>query len=242
MHNKAGLCTNLRPTSSCGPDDNLPASREVEGFLHELEMELLNHLDAMKKNDTRKVDEITKRINNIFEKLRQQRDIVVARTDKTNSIRVMLTSKYIELVENHLRKDAAETDYARLQEVHQKALEVLAENIDLVGEDEYKYIKSTITKRAVPTVQLLIKDHKKIDESTGEYPSCLVVPAANFTAAFPHIGQRDIFKILKRNNVNFTERNIEQASDLKEKLEKLNITRSGNTIISLDIKAMYPSV
>jgi len=88
----------------------------------------------------------------------------------------------------------------------------------------------------------LIKDHKKIDESTGEYPSCLVVPAANFTAAFPHIGQRDIFKILKRNNVNFTERNIEQASDLKEKLEKLNITRSGNTIISLDIEAMYPSV
>jgi len=120
---KAGLGTNLRPTSGCGPDDNLPASREVEGFLHELEMELLNHLDAMKKNDTRKVDEITKRINNIFEKLRQQRDIVVARTDKTNSIRVMLTSKYIELVENHLRKDAAETDYARLQEVHQKALE-----------------------------------------------------------------------------------------------------------------------
>ena len=209
---------------------------------YDVEKTFLDYLDDMKKKDGRKVDDITKKINNIFSKLKQRNDIVVARTDKTNSIRVMKTTTYIKLVERHLQKDAVLTDYAHLQEVHKKAIELLATINDLVGENEYKYIKSTITKRAVPTVQLLIKDHKKIDESTGEYPSRLVVPAKNYTAAYPHVGQRGIFEILRKNEVNFTERNIQQASELKEKLEQLPIRKSDNTIITLDIEAMYPSV
>ena len=206
-----GLGTNLRPTNGCGPDDNIPTSKEVEGFLYELEKILIDHLDEMKKRDTRKVNGITSKINHIFAKLKQRSDIVVARTDKTNSIRVMKTNSYIESVERHLKKDAVETTYGHLQEVHKKALELLTTIDDLVSENEFRYIKSTITKRAIPTVQLLIKDHKKIDESTGEYPSRLVVPAKNFTAAYPHIGQRGIFEILKRNKVNYTDRNIEQT-------------------------------
>ena len=236
------LGTNLCPTGGCGPDDNIPTSNEVEGFLYDAEKTFLDYLDDMKKKDGRKVDNITRKINNIFSKLKQRNDIVVARTDKTNSIRVMKTTTYIKLVERHLQKDAVLTDYAHLQEVHKKAIELLATINDLVGENEYKYIKSTITKRAVPTVQLLIKDHKKIDESTGEYPSRLVVPAKNYTAAYPHVGQRGIFEILRKNEVNFTERNIQQASELKEKLEQLPIRKSDNTIITLDIEAMYPSV
>ena len=66
-----GLGTNLRPTGGCGPDDNLPAAREVEAFLYDIEKDLLGRVSDMKKTDTREVNNTTKRINNIFSKLRQ---------------------------------------------------------------------------------------------------------------------------------------------------------------------------
>ena len=61
-----GLGTNLRPTGGCGPDDNLQALREVEAFLYDIEKDLLGQIDELKKKDTREVNNITKRINNIF--------------------------------------------------------------------------------------------------------------------------------------------------------------------------------
>jgi hypothetical protein len=42
--------------------------------------------------------------------------------------------------------------------------------------------------------------------------------------------------------VNYSHKTIIQASDLKEKLEKLQINRSSNTIISFGAVSMYPSV
>ena len=237
-----GLGTNLRPTGGCGPDDNLPAAREVEAFLYDIEKDLLGRVSDMKKKDTREVNNTTKRINNIFSKLRQRKDIVVAMTDKTNSVRVLLTTKYIELVEDHLRKDATETTLEHLQEVHSKAYELLESIKNILDENEFKYIKSTITKRAIPTVQLLIKDHKKVNETTGDYPSRLVVPAKNFTAGFPHVGQRGITALLKKNKVNYERKTIKHASNMKEDLEKLKVKRSENSIVTLDIEAMYPSV
>ena len=88
---------------------------------------------------------------------------------------------------------------------------------------------------------LLIKDHKKPDKN-GDYPSRLVVPAKNFMAGFPHVGQHGIKKILDRNSVYYSRKTIVQASDLKQKLEKIDITRSGHTIASIDAKTMYPLV
>ena len=147
-----GLGTNLRPTGGCGPDDNLQASREVEAFLYDIEKDLLGRVDELKKKDTREVNNITKRINNIFSKLKQRKDIVVAMTDKTNSVRVLGTRKYVELVENHLAKDAVPTTLDHLKEVHAKAYELLDSIKNILDNNEFKYIKSTITKRAISTV------------------------------------------------------------------------------------------
>jgi hypothetical protein len=41
--------------------------------------------------------------------------------------------------------------------------------------------------RAVPTPKLLIKNHKPMNKK-GKYVMQLIVPATNFTAAFPNIG------------------------------------------------------
>ena len=48
------------------------------------------------------------------------------------------------------------------------------------------YVKSMITKKAIPTVFLLIKDHKK--KPAGERINRMVVPATNFTAGFSNAG------------------------------------------------------
>ena len=74
-------------------------------------------------------------------------------------------------MENHLAKDAIETTLDHLKEVHAKAYELPESIKNILDENEFKYIKSTITKQAIPTVQLLIKDHKKVNKTTGDYPS-----------------------------------------------------------------------
>jgi hypothetical protein len=52
-----------------------------------------------------------------------------------------------------------------------------------------------------------------------------------------------IRQILDSNHVDYSKRIIvQQASDLKEKLESLHICRDDVRIISLDIEAMYPSI
>jgi hypothetical protein len=75
----------------------------------------------------------------------------------------------------------------------------------------------------------------------GELPTRLTVPAQNFTSAFPKMGYLATRRILGSNKVNYSKRNIIQASDLKAKLDSLHIQQENVTIISLDIEAMYPS-
>ena len=70
--------------------------------------------------------------------------------------------------------------------------------------------------------QLLIKDHKKPKEN-GDYPSRLVVPAGNFTAALTHLAWRGIEHLLIKNEVDYQKKTIKNAYNLKSKLEKLAI-------------------
>ena len=59
----------------------------------------------------------------------------------------------------------------------------------------------------------------------GNYPTRLIVPATNFTAAFPKVGYKGIKSIFDENNINYNKFTIIQASDLKMKLEKFNIKK-----------------
>lgn len=49
-------------------------------------------------------------------------------------------------------------------------------------------------------------------------------------------------KIVDIGNINHSKKTIIQASDLKQKLESLKIIKKNVTVISLNIKAMYPSM
>lgn len=55
------------------------------------------------------------------------------------------------------------------------------------------------------------------------YPTRLVVPATDFAAGFSSVGHHAIRNILDNHGANYTRHTITQASDVKNKLEKLNI-------------------
>jgi hypothetical protein len=66
----------------------------------------------------------------------------------------------------------------------------------------------------------------------------MVTPAKNFTAAFAHVAQHGVKHILDKHKINYSKKTIIQSSDLKEKLEKLQIHRPRNSISSVDCIAI----
>ena len=132
----------------------------MEAYLFEVQRELLDHIDQMAARDTRKPVKIIQQINSLLSKLKQRDDMVVVPTDKTNSVILMEVSKYRTEVRSLLPKEAVISSYAYLQDTHKKVLDKLETIKPILSESEFNYVKSTITKRAIPTVQLLVKDHK----------------------------------------------------------------------------------
>ena len=155
----------------------------------------------------------------------------------------MVVSKenYIKWTIGHMKKNAKPIERSRLVEVEKQAWKKLKKFSNVLSNKEYKAIQQSIVSKAIPSPQLLIKDHKDPD-GEGNYPTRLVVPATNFTARFPQAGYLGIKAIFDKNNVNYAKRTIVQASDLKETLEKLNISNKDTTIVSIDAKEFYPSV
>eukprot|EP00957_Ditylum_brightwellii_P144102 10979619-Ditylum_brightwellii.AAC.1 len=92
----------------------------------------------------------------------------------------------------------------------------------ILSPKEYKYLIEGINSRLIPEPQLLIKDHKK-HKKDDSYPTCLIIPSLNVAATFSKIGYLGIKQIFDFNKVNYTKYTIQQASELKEKLEKMNL-------------------
>jgi hypothetical protein len=123
--------------------------------------------------------------------------------------------------------------------LHQDASSFALTLKEILNDDEFGYLMEILNGRAIPEPQLLIKDHKK--KKNGHYPTRLVIPATNFAATFSKIGYLGIKKIFDDNGVRYNKYTIQQASDLKQTLEKLNLRKNKVTIMSLDIVNMYPS-
>ena len=70
----------------------------------------------------------------------------------------------------------------------------------------------------------------------------MVIPATNFTATFSKIGYLGIKRCLDKGKVNYSQNSIVQASNLKERLEELEVKIEELTIASVDAINMYPSI
>ena len=234
---EGGLRTGLRPTKV-----NLSApkaTKVVETFLRRLEEEVITL--AMQYNpDNVHTSAIDCQIRELQAMLQTHTDTVVIPTNKTNSFRTMHTDMYVRQMKQHLSKSAEAISRSKMIERWEDASTFLESHLYLLGEKEILFAQQSLKSRAVPTPKLLIQDHKPpID---GIFPTRLIVPARNFAACFPELGYKGIKAIFDENKVPYTKTTIIQASDLKEKLESLNLTRGDCTILSLDAVNFYPSV
>ena len=213
-------------------------SKELECFLQTLERELLTLALDVKST---KLNNTSKRIGDIMNKLKKFPSLVIVPTDKTNSYRSMEIDKYEKLVVQHLIESGEEISRSRLIEIHDKGMDLLERLKKTMTKNEYFTIRSQISSKTIPTPSLLIKDHKKIDKS-GFYPTRLLCPASNFTSCFSKLGYLGIKRIFDSNEIDYEKRNIKQASDLKSKLEELQIKKGDTSILTFDAEAMYPSI
>eukprot|EP00957_Ditylum_brightwellii_P149256 11366643-Ditylum_brightwellii.AAC.1 len=161
--------------------------------------------------------------------------------DKTNSYAIMKLEKYINWVKKHLEKTDMEISRAEIVNLHVEAKKFAASFLDLLSKGEKAFLQEGLDSKAIPQPQLLIKDHKDWKQD-GDYPARSVIPATNFTATFSKIGYLIIKKVLGNAGIICNKHTIIQLSNLKEKLEKFNLTSDKVTVMSLDIEFMYPSI
>ena len=160
-------------------------------------------------------------------------------TDKTNSTRVVPTVGYIPWVTEHLDDQAIVSSRKRISWIYHKCLNLLESLDGWISRNEYRFLEEIIDSKAIPTPQLLIKDHKK-PKDNGEFPTQLVVPATNFTQGFPKLAYKGIKQCFDNFGIVYDKDTIIQASDLKGKLESLNLRKNDCTIISLDVVCTHP--
>jgi hypothetical protein len=231
-----GLGTGLKRMSTA----NLApmASPQVEVFLDEVAERLLTELD---KSEGQPEMNKVKEIHFLEAKLKEHLDRVMIPTDKTNSFKVVDKEKYSKWMLGHLKTDATEVSADMLVKIHEEGIKLLSTLGHMLSEEEMVFVEEALESRAVPTPKLLIKNHKPMN-SKGEYMTRLIVPATNFTAAFPKVGYLGIKNIFDQNGVDYSGSTITQASQLKMTLEKLHLKRDNVTIISFDAVKMYPSI
>jgi hypothetical protein len=213
-------------------------SEELETFLSAVEKEIMDKI--FEKGNGCKSNSKSEDIKAVNKNLKFTSTVVIP-TDKTNSFKCIHIEDYKNWTIKHLLKNGKEILRSKLIQVFEDANELLESLAHIMSEDEYSFVKESINSKAIPAPKLLIKDHKEIDDD-GNYPTRLVVPATNFTSAFPKLGYIGIQKIFDENKINYSRKTIVQASHLKKQIESLDIRNDRHTIFSLDIEAFYPSV
>eukprot|EP00957_Ditylum_brightwellii_P016263 1223260-Ditylum_brightwellii.AAC.1 len=129
--------------------------------------------------------------------------------------------KFNRWVVAHLDKNAECILRKKVMEIHQEATKFVERLAGCLSCGENGLLQESLEAKAIPQPQLLVKDHKDKGEQ-GDFPTRLVIPAANFTATFSKIGYIRIKRVLEEHRVNSTKHTIIQSSDLKQKLENLN--------------------
>ena len=232
----SGLQSGVKPEHK---RKNAPVgSNELECFLKQVEEAIIN--ESLANKPTRNENKLSLEFKDLLKQLREF-DLVAIPTDKTNSFTLMSSREYAKEIKIHLDKSAVRINRSKLNEIVENCFSFITELDRYLSKNEREFLKEKVNSKAIPQPKILVKDHKK-KNSNGSYPTRLVVPATNFTAGFPKIGYLGIKNLFKKHKVEFGQRNIVQASDLKDKLEKFNINAGNATIVSVDAEAMYPSI
>ena len=93
--------------------------------------------------------------------------------------------------------------------------------------------------KKIPSVRLSVKDHKPVG-ANGRHPTRLIVSAHNFTQCLSKLASKSIEKSFQHANINFKKHTLKNSLALKRKFESMDLQWDNVTIVSLNIKDMYP--
>ena len=209
-----------------------------EGFLAAVEKIILK--EDFRRQHFKRPNNKTREIYKALQKLEKSVSVCVP-TDKTNSTRVIKIVDYKRWFSYHLLKADGLPLRPKVLVLFEDANESLEKLKMEFSVQEENYLRKLLATRAILSSKLLIKDHDTINKKV-ESPTRLVIPATNFTATFSKIGYLGIKCMLDKGKVNYSRVSVIQASDLKEKLEKLKIKIDEVTIASVGAINMYPSI
>ncbi len=101
--------------------------------------------------------------------------------------------------------------------------------------------KSRIQTKEIFSFCLFIKDHKPL-QSNLHHPTHLIVSAHNFTLCLSKLASKSIERTFWRAGISFECHTLKKTLHLKRKFEDGYFHRDKVTIVSLNIKDMYPHV
>ena len=218
---------------------------DTEAFLHDLELELLASIRDEEPRDCMPIAEHDDVVDKLLHQLRNETDVVMVATDKTNRHILMRATDYNAILAFHVRKNCILLAREDVGKFYNEATDFLASLSGLISRNEAKYLRASLNGKFIPNPKILIKDHKptmkKYSEVLNFHDSRFIVPTGNFLSAFSRLGYSCIEQVFKRNGVDFAATTIKNSTELIRDLEFLELNSSNCTIASFDIVSMYPN-
>ena len=220
------------------PSINAPlASHEIESALFSISRDIISNIkkeiphNFNTKSVDYKIQEILGNLKNV-----KNEDKILLATDKTSRFVPFTIDEYDTLMVNQLSKNAIEVSRNTISESIQTLETFLDVNNDKFSVKELKFIRSSLKHKQIAEPFGIYKDHKPVPDLR------LIVPStSNFTVNFKKVLTKSLQNVFDNNDVEFT-RVINNSYELKASLEKMNLHQKYNSIMSLDVSNMYPSI
>ena len=208
------------------------ASTKIENFLRQTSVEILSNI----REHPVKGSEDDLKASSILARLKVMKNEILLATDKTNKFIAITTSKYEELMKNQLSLNAIPAERSEISNAIENLRDYINTNSSYFSKKETDFIIKGISTYGVPEVFGIYKDHKPIPDLRLIVPAC-----SSFIFSFKKVLTKGMENLFSSNGVVFS-KVIVNSYDLKDKLSEMNLVGSENSIFSLDVTQMYPSI
>lgn len=216
----------------------------TEKFIKDVTRKLIENVPTEEPSKLLNLTKNQKLVDKFMKTIKTEHNFVFPRSDKTDKFIRMEKDKYDKIMKHNLSKNCVQVQRQEILELVDDALKKVDE-FDCFSKSERNYMQKTILRKSIPNPKLLCKDHKSTmctyPDGVVSYHTRLIIPCNSFLACFQNIGYRSIKAKFDKYNINF-ERTIKNSDEMINKLRNLGINQNEHSIISWDIKSMYPNI
>jgi hypothetical protein len=202
-------------------------------------MKFVNSIKALRKKDTRPIPESGRILAERLRALAKNLDWSVVQSNKTGQWLPIRINVYIAYMEVHQNRYCKEILHANLDQIYQDSNAIIDNIKHLCSNGEMDVVRSWVKIKKIPSVRLSVKDHKSA-RANGHHPTRLIVSAKNFTQCLSKLTSKSIEKSFWCANINFEKHTLSNSLALKRNFESMDLQQDNITIMSLDIKDIYP--